>query len=200
VLERFDLDDGWGRPGVAHRPFPFPYKDKAKTYYFDETTGADYGSILLTDNPTALLKANGVEPIQENFWKDTPETFDVMLILGVPSELTTVEPSANGLNIGTSLVLSAIEPVDPPDGTPGLGRLFFKLKIGMPLRSADGMSGAPIFGLKRMPDGTTRGWLLGIQSGELKEQGILIAVPIEPLADFYADLFSRIDQLQAEAQ
>jgi hypothetical protein len=203
LLTNFRLSDGYVRLEASFKPIPFPFRDAHKWHYLNDAVGCDYGCIHLRSNTEALLSANGIVALGEFAWRDElPEHFEEFVLTGIPSEMTISRRVQRGVAFRTSLIAFGVDPcTNAPDGFNADGaRMIYRvdpliLDDGRKLASVDGMSGSPLFGILHSSATKHRYWVIGIQSAELKRNGVVshIAVcPFLPLGEFLETMLGMI--------
>ncbi|MGA2507017.1 MAG: hypothetical protein ABSF80_06025 [Chitinispirillaceae bacterium] len=169
-------------------PVPFDYKTLRHSYV-DEPNSYDYGIIIVDYLSRRNLEANGIAALDENAWRRDSDPFDFFTLLGIPKELTRYDPQF--LNI-SSLLLN-VEPLNnKPDGFPDTILPIFYGKVDLALRvnSIEGMSGSPIFGLRKNEMGQLKYWLIAVQSGWIPTTQHISACPVNYLAECLSELFN----------
>lgn len=143
--------------------------------------GWDFGGLLLRPHYVMNLRANNVVPVGETNWINVPDEFDFHFMLGVADENVTQDEGGNWL------VAPSMIPVAKLDGKPAryaehtdpmfYGTVGYETVVG----SIRGMSGGPILGMKRMPDGSLRYWIIAVQSGWYPADRLSCATPLREL-------------------
>jgi len=169
------------------QPIPFDYLGAAPTAMFQDEKN-DYGLLYVDDHDRRLLQANGIEPITEVAWDCNLVEPDGFFLIGIPGQLTTAAPD---LACVTTVLLGVKAlAVRPPcfDVTDAM-RWYGEVLMPRGLRSLEGMSGGPIFAIKRVEGGALKYWLHGIQSAQsprFPSEPYVAANLARPLARFLA--------------
>jgi hypothetical protein len=162
-------------------PIPFQYVGSPVMYV--DQGGMDFGVIGLHRHVQRLLFANGILPIDDIQWKNTPTRFDRHMLMGLPQELSTDHLEDAG-GIGLIPVVIRIEALaERPNGmeeTPA-NRFYGRLPLGIPLQNLSGMSGGPMFGILDGPP--MKYWAVALQSTWLRESGVVAACKISEIAE-----------------
>ena len=180
----------FGNRATLRRLIPFHYDVTAHKFEEDSKLGLDYGFIPLSELFRAGLEANGIEPLSAVHWKQLEAVrFSAYALLGFPEDLakdydkeSKTDDPLDG-SIGT-VVISA-ERVDDKSLIPDAEDEWLKLAPWFTGRitaetnqSIKGMSGGPIFGLCKMPDGTLGYTVVAIQSRWLPKNRFIFECPI----------------------
>jgi len=193
TTSRFELQDRFaGSSFSGHAGVPFHF-DSTACMELDEEWG-DFGLIPLDALTVSQLKRGNVIAIKESAWGTRPlEEYTHLLLTGVPSETVTHEPGQMVLR-HTLIPLALCPPNEqPPAGQVGKikARLLQDESELAQLDDIDGMSGGPIFGVRDV-DGVARYFLVGVQSGWLRQSRIVTFSAAAPvLKQLRADLIER---------
>lgn len=175
-------------------PIPFALGRTDYWFEYDEGAGIDYALIPLRDGFVRPLQAAGVQGLDESSVCGLDVDSSEFYLLGVPYEvIKTTSHRANGkvhftTDLGTPL-LPLERVLEPPDFMKkAFPRFYAKVPatsaggpgLGAPA-SIEGMSGGPIFAVKRTSPTSGKYWLLGIQSCWDPKRRILAGNPILPL-------------------
>ncbi|MGH7790646.1 MAG: hypothetical protein ACRERC_27545 [Candidatus Binatia bacterium] len=182
-LAGWTLDDGWTLDGHFDDAIPFDLASAPRIVLGEEAI--DYGVIGLAPPFARLLEKNGIEPMDERHWKPKwPEQFDSYVMLGLPTQ--EIVHAGNGFVQKAVVTLPVTPLANPPDTLvdPKVPRFYGTIELPddaeLHLSDIDGMSGGPVFGFK-MVNGESRYWIVGIQSGWLREERAIVACYLEPL-------------------
>ncbi|WP_119325306.1 hypothetical protein [Capsulimonas corticalis] len=171
------LDDSAAADATCVYPLPFDYQSAPKMHIFDEENGIDIGLIALSNFYCQGLIKNNIEPLSEQSWQiDTPAEFDAYWLFGLPAE--RVIDQGNGGKVGyVMLHLNLVEDI-PVDMRKPFPRFYAQITDKGSLKSIEGMSGGPIFGIKAQADDRQFYWLVAVQSGWRSDIGLVTACPI----------------------
>ena len=162
--------------GVA---FPVPFDFVLQDWFVleDQAIGLDYAALHLSDYFIRHLKAGGVEPIEESAWGDYIQEHDFWVLFGIPSETVAYDEETQ---MAARFAVLPLEETDPPKGLiSNSGNKFFaKISDLGNITDIDGMSGGPVFSLKKV-GGVWNYHVIGVQSSWYKSQKILAACPIK---------------------
>lgn len=166
------------------------FKNTAIPFAFDidrwlviekEEIGLDYATVALETMYCELLKAGGAIPIDKNAWGDHVTEHDQWALVGIPSETVSYDGKTI---ISARVVVAPIEPVDEPAvaGPKAQNQFYGRLKdhSAAVLKDVDGMSGGPIFALKKVAQ-TWKYSVIGVQSGWYPSSRIIAACPFSSL-------------------
>lgn len=176
-------------------PIPFMLGDALQWYVFEN--GLDYALIPLPPTFARQLIAGGVSALTEPAWTDMADSLDGYFLLGFPdqgADITVTSNRAKGnVKVSLGMPLLPIQRVDdPPDVLKcDTERFYARVPItagnvdgkSITLTDIDGMSGGPIFAVKRTDTDRFRYWLVAVQSGWAPKSRVLAACPIQPLVD-----------------
>jgi hypothetical protein len=180
--------DVW-RLGDQTAPRKERFKDSGIPYDFDinrwlvladDSVGLDYAAVPLRMLDCKQLAAGDAEPISRIAWGDYVTEHDQWALVGVPSE--TVSYDGKTLITARAVVAPLVQ-VDPPiQDAKVQNRFFGQLKDDSErvVKDIDGMSGGPIFALKKI-EGTWKYHVIGVQSAWYPRLRIIAACPFSSL-------------------
>ncbi len=147
----------------------------------DDSIGLDYGVLHLDGLYRRQLEAGGVVAIAKGAWADYVDDHDHWALLGIPSESMAYE---KGTLIHARIVVVPLEPCDEPAaaGEKADNQFFSRFKDDPKgiVTNVDGMSGGPIFALKKI-EGEWKYSVIGVQSAFYDRSRILGACPFPSL-------------------
>jgi hypothetical protein len=164
----FVLRDDWVSGGAV--PFGVPFAFEPERCLALNHLGADYAAWVLDPMTIRALGSGGVQPIGEEAWGLDARLakYEVLLLVGVPSETVSVHGSTLIIKptlMPITLVDASKSGLDVVDPAVCVARLEQSSDPDQHLvKDVDGMSGAPIYGLKTI-EGKLRYFVAGIQSG-----------------------------------
>jgi hypothetical protein len=158
----------------------------------DDRRGLDFAVVSLEELYCRQLHAGGAVPIAKDAWGDHVMDHDYWALVGVPSETVTYDGKTL---IEAKVVVAPLEPVDPPAtaGSKAENQFYGHLKddsIGM-LRNVDGMSGGPVFSVKKV-NGTWKYMVIGVQSAWYESSRVIAACPFSSFGAALEDLVSEV--------
>jgi hypothetical protein len=189
-VERCYLADFFGKDATIRNPTPFYYdSDLPRRYVYDRDWGMDIGIIPLSYLFQQGLEKNGIQPFSEQDWITQHRIdFEHFAVLGFPDSI--VQEHSKPIPIGRQLqasvapVLVGIEPIkrsDVPDSVefPNSELPWFIGRI-LPKNAPHfaGMSGAPIFGMVKQPNGGLKYWPVAVQSSCFHRHRIILGCPV----------------------
>jgi hypothetical protein len=158
-FDHWRLDDQTAGNRYSGKAVPYAFDAEAWLVIEDATTGLDYAAVHLRDFYRRQLEAGGVTPIAKTAWSDHVTEYDHWILMGIPSE--SVEYDGETVITGR-VVMSPLIPADEPSlaGDRANNQFFAKPLDGSDpiFKDADGMSGGPVFALKKVGDQ----WLYGV--------------------------------------
>jgi hypothetical protein len=166
-------DDFGSCPKFSGQTF-VSYETLPRWYLYDKELAVDFAVVYLRDLYRKSLEKNGVVPITEAMWGSQPDNeLDAHILLGLPTEgrqptVSTQTYFGDSLMARISPMLVYIEQTGRPhrklldsDFSWLVGKVHTEV---FALKGIEGMSGGPIFGLKKTNDGESRYWLVALQS------------------------------------
>lgn len=157
-----------------------------------EEIGLDYAAVPLEPMYCRLLQAGGAIPIDKIAWGDYVTEHDQWALVGVPSETVSYDGETV---ISAKVIVAPIEPVDQPAGARLKAKNQFygqlqddSLAI---LNDVDGMSGSPIFALKKI-DETWKYLVIGVQSAWYPRSRVIAACPFSSFAATLEELVENV--------
>ncbi|KKL69319.1 hypothetical protein LCGC14_2116130, partial [marine sediment metagenome] len=189
-LRRAFLYDSGGLKAKYNDPIPFGLTPESFFIIGNQST-LDYAVIYVEDYYRRLLEKNGIEPLNEQFWRFQPEYPEFYMLLGIPNQLISVEWNNDAKNTASSLEITATlypvthSPVRPSE----LKETKYPRWYGYISSDIDieGVSGGPIFAFKRNAQNEPRYWLVGIQSTWHPSTKAIAACPAIKLCKYMAD-------------
>lgn len=161
------LADYFGIDAKHAQSYPYNIDACAKLVQFDEVSGLDFALLEIDDILKRNLEANGILPFP--LWVDGPSpvvNIDQYGLLGFPDDRTDLiaTPLSRKTEIGVRPVYLVIQRLE--DDTQKVCPRFAAnlLASAEEIRSIVGTSGGPIIGLSMQDDGTSRYYLIAIQS------------------------------------
>ncbi len=144
----------------------------------NEDSGLDYAAVPLDQMSIMNLEAGGAQPLDKESWGDHVTEFDHWILVGMPSESVNYD---NESVISGRVVLALLDSCDAPDSVwnDTANRFYARLQEGSEafVKSVVGMSGGPIFALKKI-NGEWRYNVIGVQSSWFKNIRTIAACPI----------------------
>jgi hypothetical protein len=182
----------------APETIPFDLDAQAKAFYFDEDEGTDYAFIHVPPYYERLLRANGVTPFEEEHWTvdEGLRPADRVELVGIPADQIT-ELSTPGL-VKKTLVALPLHRTDDSDETakyPHLLHAHVPDISGSGLQGFEhirGMSGGPIIGFWKQPDGSETLRILAIQSRWNRSTKTIIAHPAPAVAEHLKNFLEAV--------
>jgi hypothetical protein len=182
-FNNFLLADYFGPKPVLKQPIPFHFDPEAIAYLEKRELGLDFALLPLRDFYRRSLEANGIVPILRPNWANVHKfDFEHYAVIGLPSTLSepTTQQGDRGEQIGL-LVAPTLVWIDRltkiPDTIDCPSQEWFFGKVGIEF-SMKGMSGGPIFGLRKNDQGRLEYHTLAIQSRWYEDHGIIAGCPI----------------------
>lgn len=193
-IVRSNLMDGMAS-GSVFPPIPFILGRTEEWYVYDKDQGVDYALIPLREFFVRQLLAAGVTALEETSVGSLDLDADEYYLLGFPQEAvrTTSYRFGDTIHVTTDLgtpLLPVERVAAPPDymkkscprfyGKVPNGSFDMENMNGAP-QSIVGMSGGPIFAVKRTSPTSGQYWILAVQSCWDPKSRILAASPVLPL-------------------
>lgn len=198
-IDTFRIWDGWAFDATHKDYVPFDF-DEAPKFRLNEG-GLDYGLIPLKEYYVKHLMANKVVPVgEESYEKTWPEEFHGYAMIGVAGSTVSLEQVGERSTLfsqSLSVIHLAPEPNPPEALIQSVPRFYARLltpedapewlALG---KDIAGMSGGPIIGVRR-DDEQTKYWVVGVQSGWLKERRIIAACHFQSFARFVGEMIDE---------
>jgi len=193
-LVRSHLMDGTAS-GSKFPPIPFVLGRTPQWHEYDEEQGTDYALIPLRDGFVRPLMAGGVIALDESAVCGLNVDATEYYLLGFPeAAIRTTSQRADGqvhvtTDLGTPLLPIQRLEAPPAHMISKWPRFYAKVPDfisregrtnGVP-KSIVGMSGGPIFAVKRTSSRSCTYWVIAVQSGWDEKARVLAACPILPL-------------------
>lgn len=178
-LIQVNLLDCFGEKPVYKKPTPFSiYPDLPRTGVDQslqrDSMGLDFGVILLPSIYWNGFYKNDGRVLAEDMWAQEGERFDVFKMVGVPAE--PQHSKAGNLRLG---VFSFLETTDPAVASPNGKPVWFVGTMPVGMSSVAGVSGGPIFGMRRVPAGNWEHRIVAMQSWQREgENGLVYGTPL----------------------
>jgi len=190
---QFMLVDSGGLDAKDFTPVPFVL-DANLPLVLGDDSDFDYAAIPLSPFYRRQLEANGIAALDEQVWEKQPTSADYFVLLGVPRELVTPQPDGT-LDLGYSMHVLQYRP-DPPDGFKEKKgpRFHFDIAMGAGV-DIKGMSGGPVFALRREPNDQLRYWLIGVQSSWLPVSKVVATCPAPILGETLSLMIRTPDEV-----
>jgi len=151
-------------------PVPMVF-DPHECLFIDQDCG-DYAAWQLNDNEVRLLKAGGIEPVNIANIKGEPKDYPVLALVGIPTEsLEQVRSDRHVFQVAMIPLALIDHDLTEDEREQGLHRAQLLQQPVALVRDIDGMSGGPIFGVRRLP-AETQYTIVGVQSGWFRESRI----------------------------
>lgn len=175
------LDDQSAGNKFKGMAIPFEFDIVRWLVLEDRETGLDYAVLVLDTMYRLPLAAGGIVAIDKAAWGDYTTEFDHWAGVGIPSESVGYDGETI---IRARIIVAPLEPADSPAqaGRRAENQFYARLK-GDPtghVKDLDGMSGGPIFALKRI-EGEWRYTVIGVHSGWYRNERIVTACPFSSL-------------------
>jgi hypothetical protein len=164
-LVKARLLDGVGRTN-SKPPIPFDLDLETCCILNQWKQGFDYGIIPLSPLYAKNLEAGGTIPLSEHYWKNIPDNRQNHVLLGFPTQaqhITLQHTHGGGIfQFELGIPLLPVFPCGAPSGvSPARDQFFARVPIcdgvipsgPVRLTDIDGLSGGPIFGFDRTPEG-----------------------------------------------
>jgi hypothetical protein len=197
-FDRWRLDDQTAGNQFKGAAVPYDFSLERWFVLRDDDIGMDYAATPLSPLYRENLKAGGVIPIVKEAWGRYPlKEYHEYALMGVPAE-TVINPRQGFVEARVMMI--PLEPVDAPPsaGKTAQNMFFAKLKFDATgttrPESIKGMSGGPIFGLRKI-EGQRKYWIVGVQSGWYEN---LLIVSVCPFPSFALAIEKQLMALRAD--
>lgn len=141
----------------------------------DDETGLDYAAVPLETIYRLQLQAGGAIPITKVAWGDHVTEHDHWAVVGIPSE--TVAYDQQTIITGRIAVMPLEHAEEPAQaGRKAENQFYARIKDLGNVADIDGMSGGPLFALKKVDD-EWKYTVIGIQSSWYRDTRTIAACP-----------------------
>lgn len=187
VARNVSLLDVWGPRSECDLRIPFDIFGTPSVWVDDRANGRDFAIIQIPDIVARSLKQT-TTPFGPTNWSSLAEVhFDFYAMLGLPDcEKRQMKRPENGGELITtyqSPVLLVLEHCDAtPYVDPAAGPQLVAQIKDVTLANISGMSGGPIFGFRRTPEGRLAYWPVAIQSRWFPESRVVVGTLIHKIA------------------
>lgn len=158
--------DYMGYQATKKLDYPFMYEPGCGIAVHEPTEGLDYALIPIDPLMRINFADNKVKPIEKRTWVHTPHLkFDFYKLLGIPESQVTLSPTDDEA-ISFTPVLASVIPIDTKDVPRISSHQWFagKMPAVSQIKTVVGMSGGPIFGFRKHPDGQLAYHVVALQS------------------------------------
>lgn len=197
-FDRWRLDDQTAGNRFNGKAIPYDFVKEDWLVIEDKESGLDYAAVHLRPLYRLQLEAGGVTAISRNTWSDHVTEADHWILLGIPSE--SVEYDGETLIKGR-VVMSPLVHADEPAlaGEKAKNQFYAKPADSSEkfFEDADGMSGGPVFALKKVNEQWLYG-AIGIQSGWYKESRTLTICPFSSFGIALEEVVAEARVIQAK--
>ena len=180
----YQLFDGWN-PSSGELTTPVPFNlNEARKFKVDEDNGLDLGCLEIPQFIRRSLEKHGIKALSEIHWKHDPRLCERYFLLGLPTEFLDFrgkERVIEYMRLGATLI-----PADPVPEPQTMKKEYERIcgkvadqledRDGRTLADIDGMSGGPIFGIRKVREGYAYS-LVGIQSAWMKGLRVIAGTP-----------------------
>jgi len=158
---------------------PFDFDLDSWIVVENSAIGLDYAAVALHPIYVRQLQAGAAVPIGNDAWGDHVTEHDFWALVGIPSE--TVEYDLETMISGRVIVMP-LEAAEEPEaaGRTAENKFFARIKDPGAVANIDGMSGGPVFSLKKI-EGMWRYKIIGVQSSWYPSARVIAACPIASL-------------------
>lgn len=197
-FDHWRLGDETARGPYSGKPIPIDFNPTQWLVLDDRERGIDYAVFPLRELYKRGLEEGGAKPVPRDAWGSHFAPHDYWVLFGVPEE--SVDTPVVGQIAAKALTL-VLEPAESPEGKSekDLNRFYANL-VGDSVdavKSVKGMSGGPVFALKRA-NGVWTYSVIGVQSGWFVAERTIIACPFATFALAIQDLLVSEGIVDAE--
>jgi hypothetical protein len=193
------LDDQTAGNIFNGKAVPYDFDIETWLVLRDTTNGLDYAAVHLREYYRSQLEAGGVTGIGRNAWGDHLTEHDYWIVMGIPSETVTYDGKTI---INARVVMSPLTPTNVPidAGNKSQNQFYAKPIEGSEtcFKDADGLSGAPIFALKKQ-NGRWFYNVIGIQSTWYYISRTLAICPFSSLGFALEEIVAEARAVQSPA-
>lgn len=194
------LDDQTAGNRFNGKAVPYDFDIETWLVFDDRKTGLDYAAVHLGDFYRRQLEAGGVAAIARNAWSDHLTEHDYWALIGIPSETVAYDGKTS---ITARVVLSPLIPADEPvlAGDRAQNQFYARPKDSSEQfwKDADGLSGAPVFTLKKVG----AQWMyavIGVQSAWYETSKTLAICPFSSFGLALEEVVADVRKLQNQSR
>ena len=158
--------------------------------------GLDYAAVPIEGLYRELLAAGGSIPIGKEAWGDHVTEHDFWALVGIPEETVKYDDETI---ISARFVVAPISPADEPPTALQKAKNQFYARLADDsnsfIQNIDGMSGGPIFALKKV-NGDWKYAIIGVQSAWYLPSRILAACPFTAFGQVLEDVVRETRSIQ----
>ncbi len=199
------LVDNFGTGAKYFAPITFDLRTTQPSIQEDDVKGTDLAVYALGELYCRQLAANGIVPLAEGQWNNPSADFDGCFVIGLPSQfIKQVGTDDRPGEIDTTVVWIPLRPCsEPAEMKKGGERFYAKLpddifrSDGVELKDVDGMSGGPIFIVKKLPDGSQKYCVLALQTSWRRDLRVIAGNYIKPVGEGIAAAVREVVAEQA---
>ncbi len=166
----------------------------------DPDRGLDYAAVAISDLYRSLLAAGGALPIGSDAWGTFVDESDGWALVGIPAESIDYDDETI---IRAKVVVAPLKAASTPSGAGAKSENQFYASFADDptafVDDIDGMSGGPIFSLRKV-DGTWKYAVIGVQSSWYKESSVLAACPFSSFGEALTDVVAEAKRIYASSQ
>jgi hypothetical protein len=184
-------------------PIPIPFNTTWKDHIDDRELGLDIGLVHIRELFRKNLEGFGTRAIGEEQWRHQHRVqFDDYFMIGYPAIYTRGElpPERYGEEMGATIepVMIPVRRRDAmPKGSEPSALPMFIGELPEQVREFDikGMSGCPIFGIRKNSDGSVYYWIVAVQSRRSGQDPLaILACPVQVFAPLIEGVVNRVDE------
>jgi len=156
----------------------------------DEKVGLDYAAVPLDPYYQRQLEAGEAIPIGKIAWGDHLTEHDHWALVGIPSEALAYDQES--IITGRTVVIP-LERAEEPEAADrkAENQFYARLKNMGDVKDIDGMSGGPVFALKKVA-GEWRYCVIGVQSGWYRTNRIIVSCPFSLFGAWLEELMHLV--------
>ena len=193
------LDDQSAGNRFNGKAVPYDFVSEDWLVLEDASTGLDYAAVHLSDFYRRQLEVGGVTAIARKAWSDHVTEYDHWVLFGIPSE--TIEYDGETVITGRVVMLPLV-PADEPTlaGHKANNQFYAKPIDGSAqiFEDADGMSGGPVFILKKVKEQWLYG-VIGVQSAWYPPSRTFAICPFSSFGLALEQLVAETPAIQAQS-
>lgn len=184
-VTRCRLYDFFGPNPVVREPTPFDLNLDHVAYVHSPENSLDFAIVPLEDFYAQSLRANNIVPINRENWHGSDQIeFEGYGIVGAPA------PARGELGIRPTFVpIRRITELPENIVQPAEGWFTGQVNIPFDMR---GMSGSPIFGFNKLPNGQIGYRTVAIQSGWYPDPQIILGCPVPRFMELVEESIRQI--------
>jgi hypothetical protein len=196
----YSFADHFGLNAPHREVVPITYDAECRFFIDQPSQALDFGLIQLSDLHRKAMEKNGIVAVTRENWKNQPALdFEHYTMLGFPSHLKQEIHHSDGHVDGfiepVMIPLDRLRP-EEMDEVPEAAWFIGKIPDEVKIPSIVGMSGGPIYGFRKQPDGQWTYHIVALQSWWYEDKRIAFGCSLPLFAEMLHE--SIVEQMHPD--